>query len=143
MFNEELIAARLDIIHSAIRRLQLLARMPREQFLHDEDAVDIAENRLRRALEALFDLGRHLVVKSGLGVPQDYRAIIEKMKDSQMLPTDFARQIMGMAGYRNRPVHEYNKVTPEELYEILQNRLGDFTLFCQHIVNYLERQFPR
>ncbi|MGI6284790.1 HepT-like ribonuclease domain-containing protein [Neomoorella humiferrea] len=74
MFNEELIAARLGIIHSAIRRLQLLARMPREQFLHDEYAVDIAENRLRRALEALFYLVRHLVVKSGLGVPQSAMA---------------------------------------------------------------------
>ncbi|MGI9861722.1 DUF86 domain-containing protein [Moorella naiadis] len=139
MFNEELIAERLGIIQRAMQRLQLLASLSREQFLQDEDTVDIAENRLRRALEALFDLGRHIVVKSGLAVPADYRTIIERLRDNDILPSDFAPQILGMAGYRNRLVHEYNKVTPAELYEILQNRLGDFTVFCQHIVNYLEK----
>lgn len=139
MFNEELIAERLGIIQRAVQRLQLLAGLSQEQFLQDEDTVDIAENRLRRALEALFDLGRHIVVKSGLGVPADYRTIIERLRDKGILPSDFAQQILGMAGYRNRLVHEYNKVTPAELYEILQNRLGDFTVFCQYIVNYLEK----
>jgi len=108
--------------------------MPEDQFVKNEDAIDITENRLRRALEALFDLGRHLVVKSGLGIPQDYRSVIEKLKEAQILPADFAEHIKGMAGYRTRLIYEYNKVTPKELYEILQTRLNDFTSFCKYIV---------
>lgn len=139
MFNQALITERLVIISSAIKRLKLLAQMPSEQFCKDEDAVDIAENRLRRALEALFDMGRHLVVKSGAGVPSDYRSVIDKLREVQILPEDFARQIIGMAGYRNRLIHDYNKVTPQELYEILQSRLGDLTLFCQYVVDYMQK----
>lgn len=140
MYNEALIAERLAIIQNSVKRLKALqAQLPRDQFVRNEDAIDITENRLRRALEALFDLGRHLVVKSGLGVPQDYRSVIEKLKEGQILPADFAQKIISMAGYRNRLIHEYNKVTPEELYEILEKRLGDFTLFCRYIVSYLER----
>lgn len=134
MYNETLIAERLAIIQSSVNRLRLLAQMPEDQFVKNEDAIDITENRLRRALEALFDLGRHLVVKSGLGIPQDYRSVIEKLKEAQILPADFAEHIKGMAGYRTRLIYEYNKVTPKELYEILQTRLNDFTSFCKYIV---------
>lgn len=89
MFNQTLIA---------VKRLELLARIPVEKFCRDEDAVDIAENRLRRALEALFDLGRQLSIKSGAGVPSDYRSVIEMLGDSGILPEEFARRISGMAG---------------------------------------------
>ncbi len=138
MFNQELITERIGIIQNSVKRLNALAVMPAEQFCENEDAVDIAENRLRRALEALFDLGRHLVVKSGLGVPSDYRSVIEKLKAGRIIPPEFAQKITGMAGYRNRLIHEYNKITPGELHEILQTRLNDLTLFCNYIVDYIQ-----
>ena len=94
-------------------------------------------------MEALFDLGRHLVVKSGLGVPADYRAVIEKLKEGAVIPGDFARQIMGMAGYRDRLIHEYNKITPAELHEIILTRLADLTLFCQYVVDHLQKVPPQ
>lgn len=137
MYNLTLVTERLNIIRNAVKRLKLLAEMPAEEFCRNEDAVDIAENRLRRAIEALFDLGRHLVVKSGAGVPPDYRSVIELLRESSILPEDFARRIDGMAGYRNRIIHDYNKVNPEELYQILNTRLSDFSLFCQYITDYL------
>ena len=139
MYNQILVAERLNIIRSAIKRLKLLAKIPAEEFYCNEDAVDIAENRLRRAIEALFDLGRHLVVKSGAGVPSDYRSVIELLKEGKILPDEFARQIAGMAGYRNRLIYDYSKVTPEELYQILQTRLSDFNLFCQYIAEYIQK----
>lgn len=136
MYNKNLIAERLNIIRSAVKRLKLLAQIPAEEFCSNEDYIDIAENRLRRAIEALFDLGRHLVVKTGTGVPSDYRSVIKLLTDSGIIPDEFSRQIAGMSGYRNRLIHDYNKVTPEELYQVLQTRLSDFELFCQYIVDY-------
>jgi len=137
LFNHQLIAEKLGIIHSSFNRLKKLAQVPIEEFQKNEDAQDIAENRLRKALEALFDLGRHILVKSGAGIPQDYRSVITMLKEKDILPADFANQIAGMAGYRNRLIHEYNKVTVQELHEILQTRLGDLELFCQYITKYL------
>ncbi|MCL5056858.1 MAG: DUF86 domain-containing protein [Actinobacteria bacterium] len=139
MYNLTLVTERLNIIRNAVKRLRVLAEMPAEEFCHSEDAVDIAENRLRRAIEALFDLGRHMVVKSGAGLPPDYRSVIQLLRENNILPENFARRIEGMAGYRNRIVHDYNKVTPEELYQILNTRLSDFELFCKHIADYLQK----
>lgn len=139
MYNLALAAERLNIIRDAVKRLSILAAMPAEEFCGSEDAVDIAENRLRRAIEALFDLGRHLVVKSGAGLPPDYRSVIELLGEGGVLPEDFARRIEGMAGYRNRIIYDYNKVTPEELYQIINTRLSDFQLFWQYIADYLHK----
>ncbi len=41
------------------------------------DNFAIAEHHLRRALEAVLDIGRHIVAKKGLGRPEDYRGIFE------------------------------------------------------------------
>ncbi|MCL4424323.1 MAG: DUF86 domain-containing protein [Firmicutes bacterium] len=139
MYNRALIDERISIISSSIKRLSLLAQLPREKFCRDEDAIDIAENRLRRALEAVFDLGRHLVVKAGWGIPHDYRSVIDLLAQSKVLPADFAQRIVGMAGYRNRLIHDYNKITPEELYEIVQTRLTDFESFQRYVVEFLEQ----
>ena len=136
MYNHSLISERIGIITNSVNRLKRLANTPMEQFRVDEDAIDIAENRLRRALEALFDLGRHVVIKSGLGVPVDYRSVIEKLREANCLPADFAQNIAGIAGYRNRLIHDYNKVTPEELYDLMQNRLTDLTKFCKYIMDF-------
>jgi len=139
LYNLTLITERLNIIRNSVKRLKLLAEMPAEEFCRDEDAVDIAENRLRRAIEALFDLGRHLVVKSGAGVPSDYRSVIELLVENNILPEDFARHIAGMAGYRNRLIHDYNKVTPGELHQLIKTRLSDFNMFCQYITDYVQK----
>ncbi len=138
MYNLVLITDRLNIIRNSVKRLRQLAEIPKKEFCTNEDAIDIAENRLRRALEAIFDLGRHLLVKSGAGVPSDYRSVIIMLSESSILPEDYANKITGMAGYRNRLIHDYNKVTPEELYNILQTRLNDLELFCRHVVDYLQ-----
>lgn len=137
MYNYALITERLKIIHNAVQRLELLSKMPVDEFCRNEDAVDIAENRLRHALEALFDLGRHLVVKSGAGVPSDYRSVIIMLRENNILPEDYARQVEGMAGYRNRLIHDYNKVTPEELFLIIETRLTDLNLFCKYIADHI------
>lgn len=143
MYNLNLISERLNIIRSAVKRLRLLAQIPEKEFCGNEDYVDIAENRLRRALEALFDLGRHLVVKAGSGLPSDYRSVINLLSEGKVIPDQFASQISGMTGYRNRLIHDYNKVTPEELYQILQHRLPDFEQFCRHVAEYLQAESMR
>jgi len=43
-----------------------------------------------------------------------------------------------MARFRNRLVHIYWKVEPDQVYEILQSRLGDFKLFLDQIAQFLD-----
>jgi len=49
-----------------------------------------------------------------------------------------ADKLVPIAGYRNRLVHFYQEITPEELYEIIQNDLPDIEGFMKEIENFLE-----
>jgi len=80
---------------------------------------------LRRALEALFDLGRHILAKGfGLGV-SEYKEIASRLGEQRILCQEEADLLRVLAGYRNRLVHFYHEVGPDELYEICAYRLGD------------------
>ncbi len=42
-----------------------------------------------------------------------------------------------MAKYRNRLVHFYAQISPEELYKIIQEDLGDFDVFLAAVKQVL------
>lgn len=85
----------------------------------------------------MLDIGNHIVARWALGRPRDYRAILELLGQHGIIPSDFAEQAQGMAGYRNRLVHGYAEVTPPEMYQILSSRIGDLTLFCKYVLRAL------
>lgn len=66
MLNRQLILERLSMLRSSVNRLNKLKNLSANAFLSDPDNYAIAEHHLRRALECVLDVGRHIVVKKGL-----------------------------------------------------------------------------
>jgi uncharacterized protein YutE (UPF0331/DUF86 family) len=97
----------------------------RNIFFSDRRNIWAAESCLRRSLEALFDIGRHLLAKGyGIGV-SEYKEIALRLQDQGILKENEAKLFQGLAGYRNRMVHFYHEISAEELYQICADRLGD------------------
>lgn len=139
LLNLKLIQERLSHIRTSGSRLRRLVAIGKEQFLSDPDNFAIAEHHLRRSLEAVLDIGRHIIAKRGLGIPHDYRGILLTLGQHGILPREFVQKTQGMAGYRNRLVHGYADVTPEEIYDLLTQHLADFAEFTQHILAIVEQ----
>jgi uncharacterized protein YutE (UPF0331/DUF86 family) len=87
----------------------------------------------------LLDAGLHLLVDSGLARPRDNREVIQALGEKGILSREFAREIEGMAGFRNLLVHRYSRVDPEIVYQHLQDRLHDFDSFLRYVQAYLDR----
>ena len=104
-----------------------------EEFLQDPRMVAAGESFLRRALEALMDLGRHVLAKGFGIVAAEYAAIADELQRAGVLSHELATSLRNMARYRNRIVHFYDEVTPGELYDILTQHLGDFDLVLKAI----------
>ena len=51
---------------------------------------------------------------------------------------EYSRTLMKMAGYRNRMVHLYHEVGPEEIYGILKNHLSDIEQFIEKIAGFID-----
>lgn len=95
------------------------------EFLADPRMVAAGESFLRRALEALFDIGRHLLAKGFAEPAAEYKAIAQKLAEHGVVDAAAGERLRAMAGYRNRLVHFYDEVSPAELYRILTGRLED------------------
>jgi uncharacterized protein YutE (UPF0331/DUF86 family) len=136
--NTKLIEDRLGFINKAIVRLKKLSCLHDEDFLHG-DGPAIAESYLRRSLEAIFDIGRHITAKAAGKGFVEYKEIADALGNLRVITKNHAERLRLMAGYRNRLVHFYHEVTDKELFTILKNNLSDIEDFVKEIKNFLEK----
>lgn len=94
-------------------------------FASDPRNVAAAESYLRRALEALLDLGRHILAKGCGRAATEYKAIASELADVEVLSEGEAELLRRLAGYRNRMVHFYDELSTTELYEVCAFQLSD------------------
>jgi len=59
MINKNFINERLVMINSLLKKLYKLSDLDEETFLSEDIYPAACESYLRRALEAIFDIGRH------------------------------------------------------------------------------------
>jgi uncharacterized protein YutE (UPF0331/DUF86 family) len=139
--SEKVLVERSDWVRQMLQRIRALPLDSLEVFAAEPVTVDAAESCLRRALEALLDLGRHVLAKGFGEAPAEYRAVAERLGTVGVLDPDETRVFMRMAGYRNRLVHFYDRVGEAELFEICAQRLGDVEVVLGGVHRWI-RQHP-
>ena len=123
--SKRVVADRLNWIERMIKEIQSLPLENYKTFVGDKKNVWSAESCLRRSLEALMDLGRHIVAKGfGRGVTE-YREIGFVLEEVGALDESESDMFKRLAGYRNRMVHFYHEVSDNELFEICSSQLSD------------------
>lgn len=136
MINRQLIIERLTLIDGYLKELKALASIDKNSFLSDKRNAAAAESFLRRTLEAIFDIGRHILAKTGnIDLSTEYKSIARGLGEYGYVSPELSDKLVQMAGYRNRMVHLYNLVTEEELYEIITLELTDIEEFISDIKN--------
>ncbi len=98
-----------------------------------------AESYLRRALEALLDLGRHILAK-GIGEgPAEYKEVALALARARVLDESQGDLLVRLVGHRNRLVHFYDEVSDEELYEICTRHTGDVEALLAALLGWVRR----
>ncbi len=123
--SKRIVTDRLAWIDRMLAEIRALPLEDRDAFFADRRNRWTAESCLRQALEALLDLGRHILARGFARGVSEYEEIALALGDVGVLPPEEAALLRTLAGYRNRMVHFYHEVSGEELYEICATRLGD------------------
>ena len=132
--NQEVIKSRLNIIEKSRESLSRFQTLKKEEFESNPDNFRITFFDLQRALEAMIDIGSHILSRFPGARPTSYKEIALLLEKYKILPLDFAkRKLLKMFGYRNRMVHFYYEITPGELYQIIQKDSEDLEKFCYYI----------
>ncbi|GAB6183209.1 type VII toxin-antitoxin system HepT family RNase toxin [Thermodesulfovibrio hydrogeniphilus] len=129
----------LSLIQEYLVEIESLAQLSLEEFLADKKTQAAAESFLRRALEAIFDISRHILSKTYNFKELEYKRIANELGKKGIVDKDYAEILIKMAGYRNRMVHFYHEIPPEELYAIIKNHRSDIERFINEIQKFLSK----
>jgi uncharacterized protein YutE (UPF0331/DUF86 family) len=125
LISKKVLADRLNWVEKMTGGIRTLPLGSSQEFSMDRRNIWAAESCLRRSLEALLDIGRHILAKGfGTGVIE-YKEIAQKLGDFGVLSPSEAELLRVLAGYRNRLIHFYHEIGEEELYRICKDHLGD------------------
>lgn len=134
--REKVIAEKLALIQKMEDGIKLLPLESYAAFIADMRMSAAAESYIRRALEGLMDLGRHVLAKGFGRAVAEYKEIARELRDKGVLNQTDAGTMTMLAGYRNRMVHVYQDVTPRELYEICCHQFEDVKRIAERLLRW-------
>ena len=133
-----IVTERIAWIRKMIEGIRRLPLSNYEEFISDSRNIAAAESYLRRALEAVLDLGRHILSKGFASPVTEYKEIGKFLAENGVLNKSNGELLRQMAGYRNRLVHFYHEVSERELFDICTNYLADIEDVTNNILNWLK-----
>ena len=125
MVQPEIIRRRLAHVDRSLEILGRLRRYSIEEFLAEPERYGSAERFLQIALEALLDLGAHVVAEENLGAIEVSRDIPQRMMEGGLIEPDLAAVWKEMVGFRNLLVHDYAELDRKKVWHVLQDELED------------------
>jgi len=135
--SQKVAAGKIELTELFVRQIGELSLDPVGDFTGSPLNIAAGESNLRRSLESLLDLGRHILAR-GFGVPAvEYGEIGPKLAESGVLDHAQGEMLRKIGGYRNRLVHLYFEVSPEELHQILTTELNDVVDITDNIKTWL------
>lgn len=138
MLDAERLRLQFEKLDERVTQLDGIVRVGRAKFLSDATLQAAAERQLQVSIQSCLDIGNHLIAELQLRRPTTYTQVFVILGEAGVLPVEFASEVARMAGFRNRLVHLYDEVSSADLYDILQERLGDFAEFARHVIHYVE-----
>lgn len=125
MVNAELVRKRLIRLEESISILSRISKYSFDEFVADPERYGSAERFLQVSIEAVNDLGNHVVSDLGLGEINWQSDIPRLLLTHGYITADLSQLWIKMIGFRNILVHEYMDVDRRLVYDVLQNNLVD------------------
>lgn len=135
--NADIIRSRCGVIEESLVRLEQLQHLTKDQFLSNQDTLDIACYRLLITIEAALALCFHVSAKRLKKTPEEYAGCFSLLHEADIIPADLCDRLQKMARFRNLLIHVYWKIDYGQVYEIIQTRLKDLRDFSSTITQLL------
>lgn len=139
MVEKNLVQTKLKELRDYVRQLDRYKGITIEELEESLEKTWSIERGLQLSIQLVLDVGGHILSEEGVTV-ESYSEIIEELGRQDILPRKFAKNIKGMAGFRNILVHDYLEVDLKLLVKLVNNNLSDFRKFAQYILEYVTNE---
>ena len=137
MIRPEVVRKRLNKLDEYLAILRALQKYNFDEFAQDPEHYGSVERFLHLAIEAVIDIGNHIVAELDLGAVNWYSDIPALLAKHGTIDADLEQRWVRMIGFRNALVHDYADIDRRIVYEALQHRLGDLEALRRVFAQFL------
>lgn len=113
-----IIKERLDYMTELTRHINaLLNRLRPEELDRHVEAWHALKSMTQDVAQAVIDVCAHISTAKGLGAVAAYREYVENLVGSGLMESGLSEDIRLVIALRNRLIHRYLAVTPEQLWQ--------------------------
>ena len=138
--NKQTIHEKLFKLREYTNILEELRAEGRDAFFADHKTQDSATLNMFTGIEMVTDIGNHIITEVFQKQAKTYAEIIELLGKTGVIPEMFAKENEAMTKFCNLVAHDYDKITPEGVYEHLQKAPDIFRAFAKYFVEFMEKQ---
>ena len=143
MVDKEVIESLCISIRGSLKELSDAQDIDWNKFVKDNRSRRFVERLLQIAIEAMIDIGHHIISDEGFREPQSYRDVFKVLTENGILSEDDLPKYEKIASFRNILVHQYEKIDDSIVYGIFKNNLRDLEEYVAYILSWLEKRVTR
>lgn len=134
MVDKTLISRKLQRVETYLNQVRLKKDPGIDAFKEDRDLQSIILFNLIQSIQTCIDMGSHIISDSEWGMPGSQAEIFETLALNKVITGSLAKKMIQMAGFRNRIVHEYEKIDLKIVHEVWRKHIKDIEKFCKAVV---------
>ncbi|HQL67500.1 MAG TPA: DUF86 domain-containing protein [Caldisericia bacterium] len=135
----DIVRKKLEVIEDEINFLKEIQKLNINEFQRDLRNLKSTCRSLQNAIQALIDLGNHIISSLNLGKPEIYEDIPSLLFENKVITKSFKEKFIYMIKFRNFLVHEYDRVNPLRIYKILKENIDDIESGMKLIKNFIDK----
>jgi len=139
MVDRELLSRKISQLREYLAALRNADDITWQKYDEDLRLRAFVERYLQLCIEKVVDIGNHFVSFHRWREPEGYRDIFQVLRENNVIPREHLETFQNMASFRNMLVHRYERTDNEVIFGIFRKRLGDFDLFIDLVMDWLNR----
>jgi len=140
MVNDDIILRKIKKLKEYVDELRRAKDINWEKYQKNIRDRAFVERYIHIAIQTVFDIANHMISYQGWKEPETYRETFSILGSHGVLPDEKVTDYQNMASFRNMLVHHYENVENEVVFGIFKNKLGDFDLFQEFVLEYLKKK---
>ncbi len=139
MVKPDVIQRLLNNLESYVTDLKNAGDITYQKFMSDVRSQRFVERTLQLVIETCFDIAHHIISDEDFRESESYTDVFTVLAENNILPPDSLNEYRPMAQFRNKIVHHYETVEPEQVFAIFTKHLDTFDRFRDQIISWLHR----
>jgi uncharacterized protein YutE (UPF0331/DUF86 family) len=133
LVDKDLILAKASTIKRHLKRVEEKTNIDVQAFFHNIDLQESVLFNLQIAIQNCIDIAAHIISDEGLGVPGSTSEMFYLLEENGYLDHVIAEKMIKANGFRNLIVHEYEKISLEQVFKIAVKDSKDINKYLQSV----------